>query len=84
MLIDSRSTGVAKPPYLGQITLTKGSQTWKIASVSPSKSCSMLPMATGQGRRVADFILAWWNADVHGGFNLTRRNADRTGRSEDR
>ncbi|WP_280171526.1 DUF7673 family protein [Agrobacterium pusense] len=25
---------------------------------------------TGQSRRVANFILAWWNADVHGGFNL--------------
>lgn len=26
---------------------------------------------TGQGRRVANFILAWWNAEVHGGFDLT-------------
>lgn len=26
---------------------------------------------TGQSRRVANFILAWWNADVHGGFDLT-------------
>ena len=26
---------------------------------------------TGQGRRVASFILAWWNAGVHGGFDLT-------------
>ena len=26
---------------------------------------------TGQSRRVANFILAWWNADVQGGFNLT-------------
>ena len=26
---------------------------------------------TGQGRRVANFILAWWNAAVHGGFDLT-------------
>ena len=26
---------------------------------------------TGQGRRVANFLLAWWNADVHGGFDLT-------------
>jgi hypothetical protein len=25
---------------------------------------------TGQSRRVANFILAWWNADVHGGFDL--------------
>ena len=25
---------------------------------------------TGQARRVANFILAWWNADVHGGFDL--------------
>lgn len=22
----------------------------------------------GQGRRVANFLLAWWNAEVHGGF----------------
>lgn len=26
---------------------------------------------TGQSRRVADFLLAWWNADDCGGFNLT-------------
>ncbi len=26
---------------------------------------------TGQSRRVANFILAWWNAEVHGGFDLT-------------
>lgn len=26
---------------------------------------------TGQGRRVANFLLAWWNAEVHGGFDLT-------------
>ncbi|MGF6175506.1 DUF7673 family protein [Ensifer sp. 4252] len=25
---------------------------------------------TGQGRRVANFLLAWWNADVHGGFDI--------------
>lgn len=33
---------------------------------------------TGQGRRVANFLLAWWNADVHGGFDLTDlANVDR-------
>ena len=26
---------------------------------------------TGQSRRVAGFLLAWWNADDCGGFNLT-------------
>ncbi len=26
---------------------------------------------TGQARRCADFILAWWNADAHGGFDIT-------------
>jgi hypothetical protein len=26
---------------------------------------------TGQSRRVADFLLAWWNADNCGGFDLT-------------
>lgn len=32
---------------------------------------------TGQGRRVANFILAW-NAEVHGGFDLTDlANVDR-------
>lgn len=25
---------------------------------------------TGQSRRVADFILAWWNARDHGGFDI--------------
>lgn len=25
---------------------------------------------TGQSRRVADFLLAWWNADECGGFDL--------------
>jgi len=24
----------------------------------------------GQGRRVAKFLLAWWNADANGGFDL--------------
>ena len=33
---------------------------------------------TGQGRRVANFLLAWWNAEVHGGFDLTDlANVDR-------
>lgn len=26
---------------------------------------------TGQSRRVADFLLAWWNAATCGGFDLT-------------
>ncbi len=26
---------------------------------------------TGQSRRCADFLLAWWNADQCGGFDLT-------------
>jgi hypothetical protein len=26
---------------------------------------------SGQSRIVADFLLAWWNADEYGGFNLT-------------
>ncbi len=26
---------------------------------------------TGQGRRVANFLLAWWNAQACGGFDLT-------------
>ena len=26
---------------------------------------------TGQSRRVADFLLAWWNAPQCGGFDLT-------------
>ncbi|WP_432612744.1 DUF7673 family protein [Mesorhizobium mediterraneum] len=33
----------------------------------------LLPQArsdTGQSRRVADFILAWWNADELGGFDI--------------
>ncbi|MGI2033842.1 DUF7673 family protein [Rhizobium panacihumi] len=25
---------------------------------------------TGQGRRVANFLLAWWNAETNGGFDL--------------
>lgn len=25
---------------------------------------------TGQGRRAANFLLAWWNAADHGGFDL--------------
>lgn len=25
---------------------------------------------TGQGRRVTNFLLAWWNADAHGGFDI--------------
>jgi len=26
---------------------------------------------TGQSRRVAAFVLAWWNADSHGGYDLS-------------
>jgi hypothetical protein len=26
---------------------------------------------TGQSKRVADFLLAWWNARENGGFDLT-------------
>jgi hypothetical protein len=26
---------------------------------------------TGQSGRCANFLLAWWNAEVHGGFDLT-------------
>lgn len=26
---------------------------------------------TGQARRVANFLLAWWNAEENGGFDLT-------------
>jgi hypothetical protein len=26
---------------------------------------------TGQSRRVANFLLAWWNAETCGGFDLT-------------
>jgi hypothetical protein len=26
---------------------------------------------SGQSRVVADFLLAWWNAEEYGGFNLT-------------
>jgi hypothetical protein len=25
---------------------------------------------SGQGRRVANFLLAWWNADTNGGFDI--------------
>lgn len=25
---------------------------------------------TGQSRKVAAFVLAWWNADSHGGFDI--------------
>ncbi|MDK4717753.1 hypothetical protein PH552_00125 [Rhizobium sp. CNPSo 3968] len=33
---------------------------------------------TGQSRRVANFLLTWWNAEVHGGFDLTDlANVDR-------
>lgn len=33
---------------------------------------------TGHGRRAANFLLAWWNAEVHGGFDLTDlANVDR-------
>lgn len=33
---------------------------------------------TGQGRRVANFLLAWWNAEANGGFDLADlANVDR-------
>jgi hypothetical protein len=39
---------------------------------------------TGQGRRVANFLLAWWIAEVHGGFDLTDLANDDPHVSEDR
>jgi hypothetical protein len=27
--------------------------------------------STGQSRRVADFLLAWWNPERYGGFDMT-------------
>ncbi len=27
---------------------------------------------TGQSRCIAEFLLAWWNADIYGGFDLTK------------
>lgn len=27
---------------------------------------------TGQSRCIAEFLLAWWNADTYGGFDLTK------------
>lgn len=38
---------------------------------------------TGQSRRVADFLLAWWNAGVCGGFDLTNLWAVDTAISDD-
>jgi hypothetical protein len=33
---------------------------------------------TGQSRRAANFLLAWWNAEVHGGFDFSDlANVDR-------
>lgn len=46
----------------------------------------LLPIArsdTGQSRKVADFILAWWNAPTHGGFDLTDVFAVDTGIAQD-
>lgn len=33
--------------------------------------CSIAAGDTSQSRRVADFLLAWWNAGECGGFDLT-------------
>lgn len=45
---------------------------------APEKMLDIAHQDSGQGRRVANFILAWWNADVHGGFDLTDlANVDR-------
>lgn len=38
---------------------------------------------TGQARKVATFLLAWWNADSCGGFDLTDLWAVDTAISED-
>ncbi|TCR97816.1 hypothetical protein EV281_11033 [Rhizobium sp. BK418] len=38
---------------------------------APEKLLNVAHEDTSQGRRVANFLLAWWNAEVHGGFDLT-------------
>lgn len=34
------------------------------------KTASNLPSRSCQGRRVANFLLAWWNAEALGGFDI--------------
>ncbi|MDR1853458.1 MAG: hypothetical protein LBR05_00935 [Azoarcus sp.] len=36
-----------------------------------ARLCEVAQRGTGQAQIVADFLLAWWNADECGGFDLT-------------
>lgn len=40
-------------------------------SFAPEKLLNVAREDTDQGRRVANFLPAWWNAEVHGGFDLS-------------
>jgi hypothetical protein len=37
---------------------------------APEKLLNIARADTGQARRVANFLLAWWNADALGGFDV--------------
>lgn len=42
-----------------------------LQAASPRRLIRIAQGDTGQSRRVADFLLAWWNAGECGGFDLT-------------
>ena len=43
-----------------------------VAELAPTRRLLQVAASdTGQSRRVADFLLAWWNAGSCGGFDLT-------------
>lgn len=41
------------------------------ARAALEKLIDLAKTKSGQGRRVADFLLAWWDAKENGGFDLT-------------
>jgi hypothetical protein len=38
---------------------------------APSRLLPVAASETGQSRRVADFLLAWWNSGSYGAFDIT-------------
>ncbi len=50
----------------------------KAVRLAAEKLVNLAVQDTGQGRRAANFLLAWWNAEQHGGFDFTDlTNVDR-------
>jgi hypothetical protein len=69
LLVTPQQFDEALEAYAGlRVTIASDKQTVQIAL---DRLIAIAQRDTGQSRRVANFLLAWWNASDNGGFDLT-------------